>query len=60
MAIAQAKTSRARRDKRRSHHHLTIVASTKCSHCGHARLPHVVCPSCGWYKGRQVRPPREA
>jgi len=22
--------------------------------CNRAKLPHVVCPHCGWYKGRQA------
>ena len=25
-----------------------------CPHCQSAKTPHVVCPSCGWYKGRQA------
>jgi large subunit ribosomal protein L32 len=27
---------------------------SRCDHCGQAKLPHVVCQNCGWYKGRQV------
>ena len=23
-----------------------------CPRCGSAKLPHVVCPTCGWYKNR--------
>jgi large subunit ribosomal protein L32 len=26
----------------------------KCGQCGAAYLPHCVCRSCGYYKGRQV------
>lgn len=25
-----------------------------CPQCGEARRPHHVCPSCGFYNGRQV------
>jgi large subunit ribosomal protein L32 len=27
---------------------------TKCSNCGKSKLSHRVCPSCGYYKGKQV------
>jgi large subunit ribosomal protein L32 len=27
---------------------------TKCQKCGHFILPHIVCPFCGYYKGRQI------
>jgi len=54
MAIAQAKVSRARRDKRRSHHHLRAAAICECPNCHQMRLVHTVCPNCGFYKGRQV------
>ncbi len=26
----------------------------KCANCGAAKLSHKVCPSCGYYKGKQV------
>ncbi len=60
MAVAQNKTSRAKRDKRRSHHHLTAPTVMECPECHNLKLPHIACPSCGFYKGRQVVKPREA
>ena len=27
-------------------------ARSLCPRCGNAKLPHTVCPSCGWYKNR--------
>ncbi|MBM3327848.1 MAG: 50S ribosomal protein L32 [Calditrichaeota bacterium] len=60
MAIAQAKTSRARRDKRRSHHKLQAAGIAECPNCHQVSLQHNACPHCGYYKGRQVIKPREA
>lgn len=46
--------SSQRRDKRRSHHALTEVAISTCTNCGSAHKLHTACPSCGFYRGRQV------
>jgi large subunit ribosomal protein L32 len=54
MAVPKRKTSKARRDKRRSHDALTAPAASTCPQCGGPRLPHRVCGSCGSYKGRTI------
>ncbi|MBT6002627.1 MAG: 50S ribosomal protein L32, partial [Candidatus Marinimicrobia bacterium] len=30
-----------------------------CSNCSEPKLPHRVCPHCGYYKGKQVTIPKE-
>ena len=54
MAVPKRKTSKSKRDKRRTHQKLTAPSTTSCPQCGEARLPHHACPSCGSYKGRTV------
>ena len=57
MAVPKRKTSKRRRDMRRSHHaikeptHITLCSNPDC------RKPvrsHEICPACGFYKGKQV------
>jgi large subunit ribosomal protein L32 len=48
------KISSGRRDRRRAHDALTANALVQCSNCNEMRLPHKVCPSCGYYRGREV------
>jgi large subunit ribosomal protein L32 len=33
---------------------LTPVKLVACDNCGALKPPHIVCPSCGYYRGRQV------
>ncbi|MBR4223630.1 MAG: 50S ribosomal protein L32 [Oscillospiraceae bacterium] len=55
MAVPKRKTSKARRDKRRSAvWKLNAPAFSKCSHCGELTAPHKVCKNCGYYKGVEV------
>ncbi|MFQ5525573.1 MAG: 50S ribosomal protein L32 [Thermoanaerobaculia bacterium] len=54
MANPKRRTSKARRDRRRSHDALTAPAASKCPSCGETKLPHRACPHCGHYRGRQV------
>lgn len=51
MAVPKRKTSKARKNWRRSHHALTAPGLAACPNCGAARLPHRVCQSCGHYRG---------
>ena len=54
MAVPKKKTSQSRMKMRRSHDALVPVNYVSCSNCGSDKLPHHVCPVCGYYNGRQV------
>ena len=53
-ALPKRKTSKARRDKRRSHLALTPPNTTECPQCHSQMMPHRVCPTCGHYAGREI------
>ena len=59
MAVPKRKTSKSRRDKRRSHisHSIKNVIEDKKS--GEYRLSHHIDLKTGMYKGRQVLDPKE-
>lgn len=52
--------TRSRTGKRRAHDSLEAPALSKCTNCGETKQPHVVCPSCGHYRGRKVIHTKEA
>lgn len=52
--LPKRKVSKGRRDRRRAHDALKARNLTTCNNCGSMRLPHTVCPECGYYKGREV------
>ena len=54
MAVPKAKTTKSRRNMRRSHDALVAPARSNCPQCGEAKHPHRVCPNCGTYRGREV------
>ena len=55
MAVPKKKTSKSRRDMRRSHDHLKFTAASEvCAACGELKLRHRVCLKCGIYRGVQV------
>ena len=51
MAVPKRKTSKSRKNKRRSHHALALPARAKCPQCDEPRMPHRVCRTCGHYDG---------
>jgi len=54
MAVPKKKTSKSKRDKRRSHHRFKIPNVVTCAQCQESVLPHRVCPECGTYRGRSI------
>lgn len=55
MAVPKRKSSKARKNKRRSNvWKLKVPAFSKCTQCGELKLPHQVCGNCGFYKGKEV------
>jgi large subunit ribosomal protein L32 len=57
MAVPKRKQSSARRDKRRAQHKIEAPTYNLCPQCHSPRLPHRVCPECGFYGKRQVMTP---
>lgn len=55
MAVPKRKTSKARRDRRRTaKERLTAPTTVECPQCHEPKLPHRVCGSCGYYNGKEV------
>ncbi|MCD6288942.1 MAG: 50S ribosomal protein L32 [Anaerolineae bacterium] len=52
--LPKRKVSPGRRDRRRAHHALKPLNLVECPQCHRMKLPHRVCPHCGYYKGREV------
>ena len=59
MAVPKRKTSKARRDKRRSHHKIAVANIIEDKKSGEYRLSHHVDLKTGLYKGRQVFDPKK-
>ncbi|WDV47659.1 50S ribosomal protein L32 [Clostridiaceae bacterium M8S5] len=55
MAVPKRKTSKARRDKRRSANSKAVAPTiVECPQCHEPKVPHKVCPECGYYKNKEV------
>jgi len=52
--VPRRKTSKSKRNMRRSHHRLKVPNLSICPECDEVKRPHIVCPHCGMYKGRKV------
>ena len=54
MAVPKQKQSHSRTNKRRSQHTITPPGTHACPQCHSPKLSHRVCPTCGYYAGREV------
>lgn len=61
MANPKRKHTRSRRDTRRNLGWLVKEPSVaRCSNCGALKIPHHVCPVCGFYNAQPILPPKES
>ncbi len=54
MATPKKKTSKSKKNMRRSHEALSANPMVECSNCGEMKRPHHVCEACGQYDKKQV------
>ena len=54
MAVPKRRTSKTKRDKRRANWKLAVPGFSRSPQCHEVKLPHRVCPNCGYYKGKEV------
>lgn len=54
MSVPKKRSATRRKKLRGSHHALGKKKLSTCSKCKKPSLPHTVCKSCGFYKGRDV------
>lgn len=54
MAVPKRKTSKSRRDMRSANKGLDVQNFAHCEQCSTAVLPHQMCRTCGFYKGRKI------
>lgn len=54
MGVPKKRKTHARQGTRRSHHALKNFNLIKCPKCGEKILPHRMCSSCGYYRGRMI------
>ena len=55
MAHPKRKHSNTRSRLRRANDFLVPMSKSQCAQCGAYVLPHRVCASCGFYKGKLVK-----
>jgi large subunit ribosomal protein L32 len=54
MAVPKKRVSKQRKRKRRTHYKAEAVTTQSCARCGDPKLPHRVCPTCGFYRDEAV------
>lgn len=54
MANPKRRHSKQRGRLRRTHYKVKRGSLAKCPQCNKLKLPHRICPFCGYYKGKAV------
>lgn len=56
--LPKRKLSTRRQGDRRSHFTVKLSNFFLCENCKNPKLPHQICKSCGFFKGKLVRAPK--
>lgn len=59
MAVPKRKTSKSRRDKRRTHDKAAMPAIAICPQCQEVVRPHHICAKCGFYNSKKILETKE-
>jgi len=59
MGLPKRRTSKEKQRKRATFYKVKDASATACPNCGEVRLPHRLCPSCGYYNGKEIVKQRE-
>ncbi|MGH7532838.1 MAG: 50S ribosomal protein L32 [Gemmatimonadales bacterium] len=54
MAVPKRKMSKSRKRLRRGHDSGAGMRTQACPRCSSPKLPHRVCPTCGYYRGKKA------
>jgi large subunit ribosomal protein L32 len=54
MAVPKRRTSKSKKRLRRGHHSGAGMRTQACPRCSSPKLPHRVCPTCGYYRGKKL------
>lgn len=54
MAVPKRRTSKSRKNKRRSSIKLSGPTIVACPHCHEPKRAHTVCEACGYYREKEV------
>ena len=54
MAVPKRRTSKSRQRLRRTHHRVKGIPPQACPRCAEPKLPHRVCGTCGFYRGKKL------
>ncbi|PIU44339.1 MAG: 50S ribosomal protein L32 [Ignavibacteriales bacterium CG07_land_8_20_14_0_80_59_12] len=60
MPNPKRRSSKTRRDKRRTHYKANAPSVGTCPNCHEPKLRHRACPNCGYYNGLSIVVPKES
>lgn len=52
--LPKRKTSKSKKNMRRSHDALAPPPLSECPQCHEIKMPHHICPTCGYYKNKEI------